>query len=255
MHIPGLDQFDRRKWTLSCVVFAALMAHAAFPTKLLADDPLWTSHIEPLLKEHCSECHNPTKAKSGLDLSSLQTILRGGDRGAAVSPGRPNESHLYKFLSSDSDPHMPPAKHKPLSEDEIGLIKKWIQELPIAPISSTPENSTNSPAASASSALEKACIKWKPPTNMPAAKAVDRFLELAWKRDKIDPAQRADDSAFARRVYLDLVGRIPTTAEAAHFLNDHGKEKRAHLIATRLGSEAYPRRLRAVSGVVWMGRS
>src|SRR4051812_34527340 len=80
-----------------------LVAMAIFSSNISAEDALWASHVEPLLKEHCAECHNATKAKSGLDLSSLQTILRGGDRGAAVIPGRPNESHLYTFLSSEAD--------------------------------------------------------------------------------------------------------------------------------------------------------
>src|SRR5213076_1046243 len=61
-----------------------------------AGDAGWAAHIEPLFKEHCAECHNPTKTKSGLDLSSLQSILKGGDRGAAVLPGRPEESNLYR---------------------------------------------------------------------------------------------------------------------------------------------------------------
>jgi mono/diheme cytochrome c family protein len=69
-------------------------------------DAFWTSHVEPLLKEHCAECHNPTKTKSGLDVSSLQSMLRGGERGSALIPGRPDDSNLYKFLSSEADLHM-----------------------------------------------------------------------------------------------------------------------------------------------------
>src|SRR5437016_14263954 len=127
MHRPGIKLSERRARALCFAVFASL----AVPAQLSAEDALWTAHVEPLLKEHCAECHNPTKSKSGLDVSSLQTILRGGDRGAAVIPGRPTESNLYKFLSSESDPHMPPAKHKPLGDEEIGLIKKWIEQLPV----------------------------------------------------------------------------------------------------------------------------
>src|SRR5262245_28444869 len=89
-----------------------------------AADALWAAHVEPLLKKHCVECHNPDKAKSALDLTSLQSILRGGDRGASVIPGRPDDSNLYKFLSADSDPHMPPGNRKKLSEEEAALDRK-----------------------------------------------------------------------------------------------------------------------------------
>jgi len=218
-----------------------------------AEDALWTSHVEPLLKEHCAECHNATKAKSGLDLSSLQTILRGGDRGAAVIPGRPGESHLYTFLSSDADPHMPPSKHKPLGEEEVGLIKKWIEQLSVVASVKTDSASTNLSAAGVAP-VAKPRINWKPSAKMPPSEAVDRFLELAWKLDKVTPTKRTEDGAFARRVYLDLIGRLPTSSELSAFSQDRVRDKRARLIDTLLASEDYPRHLREIFDPVLMTR-
>ena len=91
------------------------------------DDVFWSKHVEPLLNEHCGKCHNASRFKSGLDLSSLQSILRGGDHGAAVLPGRPDESNLLKYLSASADPHMPPKGQ--LNEEQIGVIKTWIARL------------------------------------------------------------------------------------------------------------------------------
>src|SRR5262249_1613850 len=178
--LAGIDLSPHNARALCWAGGVVLMTALAAP--LRADDALWSAHIEPLLKEHCVECHNPTKPKSGLDVSSLQTILRGGERGAAVIPGRPNDSNLYKFLTSDSDPHMPPAKRKALTEEEAGLIKKWIQDLPVVASAKAAEISTNWSAtnyASASAATTR--ISWKPPTNMQPARVVDHFLEVAWK--------------------------------------------------------------------------
>jgi hypothetical protein len=217
-----------------------------------ASDAYWAAHIEPLLKEHCSECHNPTKAKSGLDLSSLQTILRGGERGAAVIPGHPDESNLYKFLSGEADTHMPPGKRKPLSEEEAGLIKKWIQEMTVVASTQAAETSTNWSATNYPN--PKPRITWKPSPNIPPAQIVGRFLELAWKLDRIEPAKRVDDAAFVRRVYLDLVGRIPNSPEAASFAGNRARGKRARLIDTLLASDEYPRHLREVFDSVLMGR-
>jgi len=253
METAGIVLFEgnaARRWLWGAAAAAILALAAAAP----ADDGFWISHVEPLLKEHCAECHNPTKLKSGLDVSSLQTILRGGERGAAVIPGRPDESNLYKFLTTDADPHMPPAKRKPLTEEEAGLIKKWIQELPVAASLKVAEGSTNWSATNYLRAPASAHLAWKPPTNMPAARVVDHFLELAWKRDKVKPAKLADDAAFLRRAYLDLVGRIPTAEEGDRFAHARGKDKRAQLIDSLLSSDEYPRHLREIFDPVLMGR-
>jgi hypothetical protein len=250
--MPESDSSYSEGRMLSGKWFATLVALAVFPLSAPGSDADWAAHIEPLLKEHCSECHNPTKAKSGLDLSSLQTILRGGERGAAVIPGHPDESNLYKFLSSEADPHMPPGKRKPLGEEDVGLIKKWIQEMTVVASGPMTDTSTNWSATNYLAAKPR--ITWKPPSGLPPAQVVDRFLELAWKLDKIQPAKRVDDAAFARRVYLDVVGRIPTLEESASFANGRAKDKRARLIETLLASDEYPRHMREVFDAVLMGR-
>jgi hypothetical protein len=232
---------------------AYLIALALWPLAAAGSDALWTAHIEPLLKEHCTECHNPTKAKSGLDLSSMQTILRGGERGTAVVAGRPEESNLYKFLSAEADIHMPPGKRERLSEEEIALIRKWIQEMIVAGPGAIVEHATNATAAD-SAARAKPRITWKPPSSMPPPQAVDRFLSLAWKLDKVEPAKGIDDAAFARRLYLDLIGRIPDANEVANFKGNRAKDKRAQLVDTLLGSEEYARHMREVFDSVLMER-
>src|SRR5262249_34499150 len=200
------------------------------------------------------ECHNPDKAKSALDLTSLQSILRGGDRGASVIPGRPDDSNLYKFLSADSDPHMPPGNRKKLSEEEAGLIKAWIEKMavvgaepPTATLSNVPPAHPSTPA--------KPRIAWKPSDRLGPAQVVDRFLELAWKLDKVEPAKRASDEVFVRRVYLDLAGRIPTRAEAEAFVRDPGREKRARLIDQLLAGDEYPRHMREACDPVLMDQA
>src|SRR3954469_16150846 len=83
---------------------AAALAAAlllAWPVPLLraaGPDPAATKFFEqkvrPVLATRCFECHGPAKQKGGLRLDSLPTILRGGDRGPAVRPGKPEESPL-----------------------------------------------------------------------------------------------------------------------------------------------------------------
>jgi hypothetical protein len=62
------------------------------------------------------------------------------------------------------------------------------------------------------------------------AAKIDRQLASRWALEEIQPAPIASDSEFVRRVYLDLIGRIPRVAETREFLNDPAPDKRARLI-------------------------
>jgi len=64
----------------------------------------------------------------------------------------------------------------------------------------------------------------------PLRTVIDRELKSAWEREKITPAPRSSDSAFLRRVYLDLAGTVPTLEETNAFLADTDSKKREKLI-------------------------
>ncbi len=88
----------------------------------------------------------------------------------------------------------------------------------------------------------------------PAALAarIDRHLTARWAAEKVTPAAPADDAAFARRAHLDLVGRIPTVAEARAFLDDPAPDKRAKLVARLVNSAAHARRAAAFWRREWV---
>lgn len=72
-----------------------------------------------------------------------------------------------------------------------------------------------------------------------ASKRIDQILEKHWKKQSVEPRPFIDDSTYLRRTYLKLVGRIPTHAEAVHFLNDEDQYKRSQLIDKLLDSPGY----------------
>jgi hypothetical protein len=72
-----------------------------------------------------------------------------------------------------------------------------------------------------------------------AADAIDALLARDWAANNLTPNAPADDSVFVRRIYLDVVGRIPTTREAEEFLASREDGKRAALIDKLLDSEGY----------------
>src|SRR5262245_24277494 len=88
--------------------------------------------ILPILKNNCLACHNQTKAKADLVLEAPQTILKGGESGPAVIPGKSSESLLLKLASHQDQPAMPPKENKvnaaDLTPDQLGLVKLWIDQ-------------------------------------------------------------------------------------------------------------------------------
>jgi hypothetical protein len=171
----------------------------------------WGDHVEPILRDHCVECLSQTKAKSGLDLTTLQPALRGGDRGAGFVPGKPIDSLLHLVLQPGADPHMPPKRQ--LSEEQIALVKTGIEK---AGATKTAETSAPTPPASPAKPCEPI---WIPPTGMAVPAVIDRFIEPGKKERQERPAKAADDANFVRRAYLDLLGRISAETEAVAFLS------------------------------------
>ncbi len=74
---------------------------------------------------------------------------------------------------------------------------------------------------------------------MAAAKQIDAILAADWQKNNVKGNPATDDTTFVRRVYLDVIGRIPTTREADEFLNSKAADKRVKLIDKLLASEAY----------------
>src|ERR1043165_1384446 len=97
----------------ACLFTAAALggsfsAPAAAPSDLAQLD-FFEKKIRPVLSESCYECHSADskKVKGGLLLDTREGLLKGGDSGAAVVPGKPNKSLLLTTMRhEDPDPDM-----------------------------------------------------------------------------------------------------------------------------------------------------
>jgi len=108
----------------------ALLNGSGLAATTQAADPEGTaffeSNIRPLLLERCIECHGDKKQKGGLRLDSKSAWVKGGDSGASLHPGDPEQSLLIKAVRyTDKELQMPP-KHQ-LSPQELALLEKWVQ--------------------------------------------------------------------------------------------------------------------------------
>jgi len=94
----------------------------------------YAADIKPIFEKSCVKCHGPEKPKSHLRLDSLEGAMKGGDNGKVIEPGKSADSVLIHNVAhiGDEDDYMPPPNNKakigPLTKDEIGLLRAWIDQ-------------------------------------------------------------------------------------------------------------------------------
>src|SRR5689334_2314788 len=101
-----------------------LARHSAAQDAALSEEAkFFESQIRPLLIESCAKCHGAEKQRGGLRVDSRAALLKGGDSGSALLPGKPDESLLLKAVRYQG-PEMPPKKR--LKADDVAALAKWV---------------------------------------------------------------------------------------------------------------------------------
>ncbi|MFY0598112.1 MAG: chitobiase/beta-hexosaminidase C-terminal domain-containing protein [Cyclobacteriaceae bacterium] len=90
--------------------------------------PIFSAHIQPILERKCVSCHNDQKHKGDLNLSTLAGIRRGGENGSVwiANDGEQSEIIRRAHLPIENEDHMPPEGKTQLTEEELELMKTWI---------------------------------------------------------------------------------------------------------------------------------
>lgn len=176
-------------------------------------------HIRPILKAHCFHCHGEEgEMKGGLDVRLARFILKGGDEGPAVVPGKAAESHLLKMVQEGE---MPKGKAK-LKDSEIALIEQWITH---GAKTARPEPEELGPEH-AFTDEERSWWAFQPirkPAVPAVAKAVaitnpiDAFVSEKLAENKLSFSPEADPVTLLRRLTFDLTGLPPVPEDVARF--------------------------------------
>ncbi len=169
--------------------------------------------IQPLLKNKCSRCHSGHEAKGGFSINTRTTLLE------AAKPNDSAKSLLYQLITSKDPDERMPSEGEPLSPEQILLIKKWIDEGIAWPKGYNFAEWRKAP-------LEPRAVPLSPGKGNP----IDRLLLGYFKENKVEASQIVGDRVFARRVWLDLVGLLPTVDELEKFVADKAPDKRARLV-------------------------
>ena len=192
--------------------------------------------ILPILDGACFKCHSAQakKVKGEIRLDDVAAIRAKSRTNNLVFPRKPEKSLLVKVISlpEGDDDVMPPSdKAKPLPAEQVALIRKWIEQGADFGHwkSVTPREK---PVA-----VEQEAIN---PANVAAtARRIDELIEAGLARAKRPPNALVADDLWCRRVYLGLIGRIPTYEEMQSFLASRDSQKRGKLIDSLLASNGH----------------
>jgi len=215
----AVSRHESRRWAGIIVLLLPAIAHAQGPSPKID----FAHDVAPIIKARCAECHTNGKYKGGVNLDTRPDLLKS----KAVTPGKSGDSELFKRITHKDPKERMPPKGEPLSAKEIALLKSWIdQGLPW-------EDGFTFKAPTYVAPL-KPRRPMIPPAKPGLEHPIDRILDGCFVKHKVAAPVALDDVAFVRRVFLDLIGMLPTPAETAAFLADTSADKRQRLIGKLL---------------------
>jgi len=206
--------------------------------------------IRPLLAENCYKCHSAKakKLKGGLRLDYRAGVLKGGDSGPAIQPGKPEMSRLVEAINYDNvDLEMPPSGK--LSAAHIADLNEWVKRGAPWPDEAVVGNEVKEKFNLAKRKAEhwawQPIKKQVPPrvkqANWPTS-PIDSFVLAKLEEAKLKPATEADKRTLIRRVYFDLIGLPPTSEQIDTYLKDNSPEAFTRVVDGLLASPHFGER-------------
>jgi hypothetical protein len=195
--------------------------------------------VRPILSENCFQCHGfDEKARQAdLRLDVASSALAKHDDVSAIVPGHPEQSELWRRITSDDESEMmpPPDSHRQLKPEQKELLKRWIEQgaqyakhwsfiLPKkAPVPDVSEKS------------------W-------LQNEIDNFILERLDAEKLKHSPEADRRTLIRRLYFDLTGLPPSVAEVEAFVADKSPDAYEKLVDRLLADTHFGERM----ALVWL---
>lgn len=231
--------------SLTLVLSASHFGNAAeqtpVPTPAQNDEhsEWFETRVRPILIAKCLKCHGSDKQSGSLRLDSHEALLKGGDQGPALVPGKLDDSLLIQAIRRTSDDlQMPP--DDPLDKAEVEALEQWILQGAVWPAGSTGRSTL---------AAEKhwSFVPVAPPSIPPdptgwGVAPIDRFIAAQWSEKNLRPVAPADRPTLIRRLSFDLIGLPPAPEEIDLFVNDPSPDACEKLIDRLLASPQYGER-------------
>jgi mono/diheme cytochrome c family protein len=252
--MPALNARGLTQWVAAASLLMLCLARGpAWATEATA--PAETSEsgarffeadVLPILRAHCFSCHTPENGReveSEFDLSTRETLLRGGADGPVIDEASPDDSALLRAIRYE-DYEMPPKGQLP--QAQIAVLERWVRM-------GAPWSAAGTVPAGPPRVDEQARAFWSfRPVLRPeapavsdaawAASPVDAFLFAKMQAEGLAPAPPARRTTLLRRVYYDLIGLPPSPAEVSAYLADDSPDAYERVVDRLLASPQYGER-------------
>jgi hypothetical protein len=224
---------------------------AASPTTPESLQQKWEASIRPILQANCLPCHNSLKLSARLSLETIPELMAGSMHGDVIDLSRTDDSLLLKVLQPTSESHMPPEGQ--LSAEQIRLIESFVGELGSITIPKAWQKKDKN--ENDSDSLPPTEARTRLPDGIDPTLAINLAVQQSCVQAGVVPTTRTGDDRFVKRLYLDLVGRIPTLAERNEFLEQTNSDKRSILIDRLLASNENAIHFAEVLDAMLIGRT
>src|SRR6266542_2506445 len=217
----------------------------------------FAKEIKPIFEASCIKCHGRGRTKGDLSIESRETLLKGGESGPSIVPGASVESHLVELVAGLDPDNVMPQKGKRLTPEQIGLLRAWIDQgapwdpsvnfakaeprnidprqpaLPDTPAIAETSGASGPPGVQSAARVNagRATLIPAHATDATPGNPIDRLLAPYFAERGITPGPLVDDRQFARRVYLDTIGLLPSPDALQAFGADRQPDKRQRLVA------------------------
>jgi mono/diheme cytochrome c family protein len=229
------------KLMVACLCFIVLSlfkaSAARFPQQGEVD---FRKQIYPILQQACHRCHGSSQAMAQLRLDGRHAAMQGGVSGRIIIPGNSKDSRLLQRVLGIGGEARMPLSGEPLSEQQIALLRRWIDQGAVWPDDAPLE-------------VKRAQEHWA--FVAPVSSSTPVVRNKGWVRNPIDsftaakmegqglaPSPEASKTSLIRRLSLDLIGLPPTIKEVDRFLADRGPRAYEELVERLLSSPHYGER-------------
>ena len=223
-----------------------------------SETEFFDQRVHPVLAR-CQSCHDEALKYAGLSLETPEGLAYGGLKGRAVVAGNPEASRLYR-KAARLEPHFMPVSAVMLDEEEIAVLRRWIEQGAVWPDPTAQERARKRAEQTAKlkpfedKPIQPAERDWwafRKPVRPPVPEVrgrdretnpIDAFLLAARQEKGLQAAPPAARATLLRRVYLDLIGLPPTPEQREQFLADDSPDAYERLVDRLLESRHYGER-------------
>jgi WD40 repeat protein len=180
-------------------------AQSAVPAK---SEVSFINDVAPILRDNCFACHDAKKKKGKLDMTTFESLRKGGSHDDPVEAGNPEDSAMIGFLTGPDDRRMPPKDAgAPLAKAKVDVIRQWIKDGAKLDASVDPK----------ADLFRELRVRWQPPAPPGVYKVPIAVTALAFTPDK----KSLVVSGYHELTVWDidtakLVKRLRTRAERAY---------------------------------------